>query len=1069
MIAVRAWLKTLFSSRKIRQHRKAAAPVALAVECLEDRYLPSVGHVALPILLKQVTGNDTTPIGDGYTPAQIRTAYDINSIASGNSGAGQAIAIVDAYDNPNIFKDLDVFDQNMTATTGGASLYSLFGSAASVLTAYDQNGNVINVANTNVGEDPSGGWEVEEALDVEWAHAIAPAAHIDLVESNSDSTSDLYVADQTAATLPSVSVVSNSWGAAEYYGENADDATFAEPAGHQGVTFLFSTGDDNTGEYPAFSPNVIAVGGTSLYLNADNTLAAEDAWSTNSDYEWGTGGGTSLFETEPSYQLGVQATGYRTTPDVSFVADPLTGVVIYDSYNNPADSGWEEVGGTSVACPCWAGLMSIANAGRVANGMQTFGSDGNPQEALTALYSLPASDFNDILVGSINSNDGNTYYAGPGYDEVTGRGTPVADRLVQDLAAFTPPNQPLDPGFETPGQGGGADAYTYSPTGSPWTFTGAAGLAGNLSAFTDGNPNAPQGNQVAFLQGSGAISQSVNFTTGSSFIITFDAAQRANLQASFQTIGVYVDNNLVGTIQPSSTSYISYSTSVFNLTTGGYTIRFVGLDLNGGDNTAFIDQVETQSATPNQPFDPGFETPAQGSGLGAYTYSPTGSPWTFTGAAGLTGDGSGFTAGNPNAPEGNQVAFLQGSGTISQSVNFTTGSFVITFEAAQRANYQTSFQTIAVYVDNNLVGTIQPSSTSYISYSTSVFNLTAGSHTIRFLGLDPNGGDNTAFIDQVDIQSATANQPFDPGFETPAQGSGLGAYTYTPTGSPWTFTGAAGLTGDGSGFTAGNPDAPEGNQVALLQDHGTISQSVNFTAGSFVITFDAAQRANCQASFQTIAVYVDNNLVATIQPDSTGYLSYSTSVFNLAAGSHTIRFVGLDPNGGDNTAFIDQVVVSATTNQPLDPGFETPGQGSGAEAYTYNPTDSPWTFTGAAGLAGNGSDFTAGNPDAPEGTQVAFLQDTGTISQSMDFTAGNYIITFDAAQRANYQASLQTINILLDGVVVGTVTPTDTTYLGYNSNSFTATTGLHTIAFVGLDLLGGDNTAFIDQIAIAAI
>ena len=154
------------------------------------------------------------------------------------------------------------------------------------------------------------------------------------------------------------------------------------------MTSLFSSGDYNTGEYPAFSPNVISVGGTSLYLNPDNTIADEVAWSTNYDYGWGTGGGTSLLEPEPSYQFGFQDTGYRTAPDVSFVSDPLTGVVIYDSFNNPPTSGWEEVGGTSVACPCWAGLMSIANAGRVENGKQTFGSDGNPQAALTAALRL---------------------------------------------------------------------------------------------------------------------------------------------------------------------------------------------------------------------------------------------------------------------------------------------------------------------------------------------------------------------------------------------------------------------------------------------------------------------------------------------------------------------------------------------------------------------------------------------------------------------------------------------------------------------------------------------------------
>src|SRR5262249_51875881 len=160
---------------------------------------------------------------------------------------------------PNIFSDLDVFDQTMTLGSA-ASLFTQYGSAASVLSVFDQNGHLLNVANTTVPVDVSGGWEGEEALDVEWAHAIAPSAHIDLVEGNSNGTTDLYAAEQAAARLPGVSVVSNSWGADEYSGQSADDATFTEPAGHQGVTYLFSTGDGSTGQYPAFSPNVIAVG-----------------------------------------------------------------------------------------------------------------------------------------------------------------------------------------------------------------------------------------------------------------------------------------------------------------------------------------------------------------------------------------------------------------------------------------------------------------------------------------------------------------------------------------------------------------------------------------------------------------------------------------------------------------------------------------------------------------------------------------------------------------------------------------------------------------------------------------
>ena len=139
----------------------------------------------------------------------------------------------------------------------------------------------------------------------------------------------------------------------------------------------------------------------------------------------------------------------------------------------------------------------------------------------------------------------------------------------------------------------------------------------------------------------------------------------------------------------------------------------------------------------------------------------------------------------------------------------------------------------------------------------------------------------------------------------------------------------------------------------------------------------------------------------------------------------------------------------------------------GAGQFQYRPTGSPWAFAGDAGIAANGSGFTSGNPPAPEGTQVAFLQTTGSFSQAVaGWAAGSYQLTFDAAQRGNYQASRQDFQVLVDGVVVGTFTPSGTSYQTYTTAAFTVTAGSHTITFQGLNTAGGDNTAFIDQIAI---
>ena len=367
-----------------------------------------------------------------YSSDQIRTAYGVNNLSL--DGTGQTIAIVDAYDDPAIFQSVDSFDQQMSATTGGASLFTQYGSAASFLTVIGQNGG-----STLPATDPTGAWETEIALDVEWIHAMAPGAQIILVEANSQSLGDLMASVGTAASQPGVSVVSMSWGFTE--GQSvlaADEAQYdgylTTPAGHQGVTFVASTGDYGAAnpEYPAFSPNVVAVGGTSLYLNADNSYKNETGWgyySNSLGVAIGGGGGVSLYEPEPAFQQGAQSTGFRTTPDVSMVADPATGVWLADSYNLDPSNPWEVVGGTSLAAPSWAALIALADAARVAAGGQTLGSAG-PTETQQALYTLPTTDFNAVTTGS------NGYSAGPGYNLVGGLGTPVGNLLIPDLAAY---------------------------------------------------------------------------------------------------------------------------------------------------------------------------------------------------------------------------------------------------------------------------------------------------------------------------------------------------------------------------------------------------------------------------------------------------------------------------------------------------------------------------------------------------------------------------------------------------------------------------------------------------------
>ncbi len=345
-----------------------------------------------------------------YMPNQIRDAYGINALSF--DGTGQTIAIVDAYDDPDIFQAVDAFDSQFSVTDSGPTLYAQYGPASSFLTVLNQYGQATSLPSTDPNGPGTDNWEVEEALDVEWAHAIAPGAQIILVEADSQSLSDLMATVATAASQPGVSVVSMSWGFAEGQAVFAsDEAKYDSVFTRPGVTFVASTGDYGTAdpEYPAFSPNVAAVGGTSLMLNADDSYNSETGWgyySASAGAMIASGGGLSLYEPEPAYQQGVQSTGSRSTPDVSFVADPATGAWVADTYNLNPSNPFEVVGGTSLSAPAWAGLLALVNEGSAAAGGSALNS-ASPTETQQTLYSLPQKDYNVISSGT------NGYSAAP--------------------------------------------------------------------------------------------------------------------------------------------------------------------------------------------------------------------------------------------------------------------------------------------------------------------------------------------------------------------------------------------------------------------------------------------------------------------------------------------------------------------------------------------------------------------------------------------------------------------------------------------------------------------------------
>jgi subtilase family serine protease len=383
----------------ISSGRPAPSPrprIRLGLEELETRTLLSGAGLPVPYAAPQFY---LTPLADAasapYSPAQIRNAYGFDKLSY--DGTGETIAIVDAYDDPKIQADLHTFDNS-------------FGLADPSLTIATPQGK------------PAGGhgdWAGEMALDVEWAHAIAPKAKILLVEALSPSDADLRSAVDYARRQPGVVAVSMSWGGSEFSSELGYDSTFTTPAGHAGVAFVASAGDNGAGaQWPAVSPNVVAVGGTSLTVATNGTRISETGWNSG-------GGGLSKYEFELPNQRSVQNSGKRSTPDVAYNADPNTGFYVYDSVpDQNGETGWFSYGGTSAGAPQWAALIALADQGRAANGL------GSLSNAPAAIYSLPATDFNDIVVGN------NGLKASAGYDLVTGLGTPKADQVVAGLMNY---------------------------------------------------------------------------------------------------------------------------------------------------------------------------------------------------------------------------------------------------------------------------------------------------------------------------------------------------------------------------------------------------------------------------------------------------------------------------------------------------------------------------------------------------------------------------------------------------------------------------------------------------------
>jgi subtilase family serine protease len=336
----------------------------------------------------------TTATPKGYGPADIQSAYKL----SGASAGGRTVAIVDAYDDPKAEQDLAVYRAHYglpACTTANGCFKKV-----------NQNGAASPLPTVDYG------WALEISLDLDMVSAACPSCHILLVEANSATDTDLYKAVDTAAATAGVVAISNSYGGAESSAQTTDDSHF----NHPGVAITASSGDSGYGvSYPAASRYVTAVGGTSLSKATNTRGWTESAWS-------GAGSGCSAYDTKPTWQSDTGC-AKRTVADVSAVADPATGVAVYDTANACGTSslcdylisigavqgadGYVQVGGTSASSPIIASVYAL---GGHTGASWTYAHTGS-------LY--------DVTTGSNGSCSGSYLCtARAGYDGPTGLGTP---------------------------------------------------------------------------------------------------------------------------------------------------------------------------------------------------------------------------------------------------------------------------------------------------------------------------------------------------------------------------------------------------------------------------------------------------------------------------------------------------------------------------------------------------------------------------------------------------------------------------------------------------------------------
>ncbi|MEV7978298.1 putative Ig domain-containing protein, partial [Streptomyces sp. NPDC086519] len=379
----------------------------------------------------------------GLSPTNLHSAYNLPS----TGGSGLTVAVVDAYNDPNAASDLATY-----RSTYGLSACTV---ANGCFKQVSQTGSTTSLPSNDSG------WAGEEALDIDMVSAVCPNCNIILVEANSATDSDLGTAENEAVAL-GAKFVSNSWGGSESSSQTSEDTSYFK---HPGVAITVSAGDSDYGaEYPATSQYVTAVGGTALSTSSSTRGWTESVWKTSSSE--GTGSGCSAYDSKPSWQTDTGCTK-RMEADVSAVADPATGVAVYDTYGG---SGWAVYGGTSASSPIIAGVYALA------------GTPGSSDYPAKYPYSHTGNLY-DVTSGS-NGSCSTAYFctAETGYDGPTGWGTPNGTTAFASGSSTGNTVTVTNPGSQSTATGGSVSLQISASDSAGATLTySASGLPTGLS------------------------------------------------------------------------------------------------------------------------------------------------------------------------------------------------------------------------------------------------------------------------------------------------------------------------------------------------------------------------------------------------------------------------------------------------------------------------------------------------------------------------------------------------------------------------------------------------------------